>query len=233
MLGGTVHEREPHRYEITHVPAVIRNRDRQIGIGDPILPRYERDHLREASHQPCPANRWPSSSAPDIRSCDAMFDLIIERHRDLLKRGAVLVDEPTRRPARALSCAWSTPSRTPEPTAPATAASVSRQMQFVEIDPQGRCRPAGNAPYLDYRPLKEQEEAAARELLSQLGQTDIARAAILPLPRERAGVRGNRANLRKSVQPGSQKTSNKQPFPTLLPNSCPATSWKCATTATN
>jgi len=30
-LGGTIREREPKRYEITHVPAAIRNRDRQIG----------------------------------------------------------------------------------------------------------------------------------------------------------------------------------------------------------
>ncbi len=33
LLGGSIHEREPKRYEITHVPAVIRNRDRLIGTG--------------------------------------------------------------------------------------------------------------------------------------------------------------------------------------------------------
>ena len=33
LLGGTIHEREPKRYEIKHVPAVIRNRDREIGRG--------------------------------------------------------------------------------------------------------------------------------------------------------------------------------------------------------
>src|SRR5208282_5998777 len=41
-LGGAAHEREPKRYEVKHVPAVIRNRDRAIGRGQPILPRYER-----------------------------------------------------------------------------------------------------------------------------------------------------------------------------------------------
>jgi SNF2 family DNA or RNA helicase len=41
-LGGTVRQREPRRYEITHVPAPVRNRDRQIGTGDPVLARYER-----------------------------------------------------------------------------------------------------------------------------------------------------------------------------------------------
>ncbi len=42
LLGGTIHEREPNRYEITHVPATVRNRDRQIGRGEPVLFRYER-----------------------------------------------------------------------------------------------------------------------------------------------------------------------------------------------
>jgi hypothetical protein len=40
-LGSTLRQREPRRYEITHVPAPVRNRDRQIGAGDPVLARYE------------------------------------------------------------------------------------------------------------------------------------------------------------------------------------------------
>ena len=42
LLGGTVREREPRRYEITYVPALIRNRDRLIGTGETVLTRYER-----------------------------------------------------------------------------------------------------------------------------------------------------------------------------------------------
>ena len=41
-LGGSAKLREPRRHEITHVPAPVRNRDRLIGIGEPVLPRYER-----------------------------------------------------------------------------------------------------------------------------------------------------------------------------------------------
>src|SRR5207247_502084 len=41
-LGGTTKQREPRRYEVTHVPAPVRNRDRLIGVGEPVLPRYER-----------------------------------------------------------------------------------------------------------------------------------------------------------------------------------------------
>ena len=42
QLGGTLRPREPKRFEVTHVPAPVRNRDRLIGIGEPVLPRYER-----------------------------------------------------------------------------------------------------------------------------------------------------------------------------------------------
>lgn len=41
-LGGSIKQREPRRYEITRVPAIIRQRDRLIGIGEPVLTRYER-----------------------------------------------------------------------------------------------------------------------------------------------------------------------------------------------
>ena len=41
-LGGAAKQREARRYEITHVPAPVRNRDRLIGVGEPVLPRYER-----------------------------------------------------------------------------------------------------------------------------------------------------------------------------------------------
>jgi hypothetical protein len=41
-LGGAIKQREHRRYEVTHVPAPVRNRDRLLGIGEPVLPRYER-----------------------------------------------------------------------------------------------------------------------------------------------------------------------------------------------
>jgi hypothetical protein len=41
-LGGAVRQREPRRYAVTHVPGPVRHRDRLIGIGEPVLPRYER-----------------------------------------------------------------------------------------------------------------------------------------------------------------------------------------------
>ena len=47
-LGGGARQRETRRYEITHVPAPVRNRDRLIGLGEPVLPGYERVAFEKA-----------------------------------------------------------------------------------------------------------------------------------------------------------------------------------------
>ena len=52
LLGGTIAERESGRYEIRHVPAGIRDRDRQIGLGAPVLRRYERVTFDKALTRP-------------------------------------------------------------------------------------------------------------------------------------------------------------------------------------
>ena len=70
-LGGAAKQREARRYEITHVPAPVRNRDRLIGIGEPVLPRYERIAFESPWRRSCvPGNRWLRRKAsPWRRSC--------------------------------------------------------------------------------------------------------------------------------------------------------------------
>ena len=85
-------QREPRRYEVTHVPAPVRNRDRLIGVGAPVQLRYE----RIAFEKPLIAPQGQPLAAficPGHPLLDAMLDLTLERHRDLLRRGTVLVDE--------------------------------------------------------------------------------------------------------------------------------------------
>ena len=91
-LGGAAKQREARRYEITHVPAPVRNRDRLIGIGEPVLPRYERIAFEKSLVAP-QGQPLAAFVCPGHPLLDAVIDLTLERHRDLLKRGAVLVDE--------------------------------------------------------------------------------------------------------------------------------------------
>ncbi len=91
-LGGTAKQREPRRYQITHVPAPVRNRDRLIGLGEPVLPRYERIAFEKSLVAP-QGEPLAAFVCPSHPLLDAVIDLTLERNRDLLKRGTVLVDE--------------------------------------------------------------------------------------------------------------------------------------------
>ncbi len=89
-LGGRVHRREPGRWEITHVPAAVRERDRHIGQGAPVLKRYERICFEKDKVDQQPRAELIAPGSPLLSST---IDLVMERHGELLKRGAVLVDE--------------------------------------------------------------------------------------------------------------------------------------------
>jgi len=156
QLGGTAKQREPRRFEISHVPAPVRNRDRLIGIGEPVLPRYERIAFDKSLVAP-QGQPLAAFVCPGHPLLDAVIDLTLERNRDLLKRGTVLVDEsdPGLEPRvlfyleHAIQDAGLT--RAGERRV------VSKRMLYVEMDASGATRHVHYAPYLDYRPLKTGE----------------------------------------------------------------------------
>ncbi|MEN9543659.1 MAG: hypothetical protein RLZZ598_492, partial [Pseudomonadota bacterium] len=92
LLGGTARQREHRRYEVTHVPAPVRGRDRQIGLVEPVLPRYERIAFEKELVAPT-GQTLAAFVCPGHPLLDAVIDLTLERHRELLRRGTVLVDE--------------------------------------------------------------------------------------------------------------------------------------------
>jgi hypothetical protein len=156
QLGGTVRQRETRRYEITHVPAPVRNRDRLIGTGEPVLPRYERIAFEKSLIAP-QGQPLAAFVCPGHPLLDATLDLTLDRHRDLLRRGTVLIDE-------------SDPATTPRVLFYLEHAvqdasvlkngdrrTISKQMLYVELDATGQARHIHYAPYLDYRPLRADE----------------------------------------------------------------------------
>ncbi|MBI5524649.1 MAG: DUF3883 domain-containing protein [Desulfarculus sp.] len=155
-LGGTAKQREPRRYEVTHVPAPVRNRDRLIGLGEPVLSRYERIAFDKPLVAP-PGQPLAAFVCPGHPLLNSVIDLTLERHRDLLKRGTVLVDERDSgiRPRvlfyleHAIQDASIT--RTGERRV------ISKRLLYVEMDADGNTRHMHYAPYLDYRPLNEGE----------------------------------------------------------------------------
>jgi superfamily II DNA or RNA helicase len=172
LLGGKIHRREGRRYEITFVPQAIRSRDRQIGRGEAVLDKYERVTF-EKDLINVPGKPLAAFICPGHPLLDATLDLIIERYRDLLRQGAVLLDEADEgHEVRGLFYLDHTVND-------GTRRAVSRRMEFVEIDAQGRTRHAGYAPYLDYRPLAEDEKSLLDNVLANdWSQRDWEREAV-------------------------------------------------------
>ncbi|MFZ4535585.1 helicase-related protein [Propionivibrio sp.] len=200
-LGGELRPREQGRYEITHVPANIRERDRQITgrdrrNADPVLRRYERvcfekQFVRVADKIGAPMASLMHPGHPLMQS---VTDIVMEQHRNKLKQGAILVDS---------SDMGITPKvmliidHSVKEGADLTHV-VSRRMQFVEIDPQGGAINAGWAPHLDLEPIDKADVALIEDVLAapwitqNLEQQALAHASTHLVPEHFDEVRSRR-----------------------------------------
>ena len=155
-LGGAARQRETRRYEVTHVPAAIRGRDQAIGFGEPVLARYERIAFEKPLIAP-PGQPLAAFVCPGHPLLDAVIDLILERHRELLKRGAALVDERDGGTAPRVLLSIEHALQDGSVTRSGERRVISKRVLYVEIDADGISRHLHYAPYLDYRPLADDE----------------------------------------------------------------------------
>ncbi|MBS0471291.1 MAG: DUF3883 domain-containing protein [Proteobacteria bacterium] len=155
-LGGAIKQREPRRYEISNVPAPIRNRDRRLSIGDHVLPRYERIAFEKSLLAP-PGQALAAFVCPGHPLLDSTIDLTLERHRDLLRRGTMLVDERDMSVSPRLLFFLEHTIQDAMVTRTGERRAISKQMLYVEIDAEGNAKHLQYAPYLDYRALAEGE----------------------------------------------------------------------------
>jgi len=149
LLGGRISEREAGRYEITHVPAAVREHDRQIRVGVPVLTRYERVTFERELIR-VPGRPQAHLLAPGHPLLDAVVSLTIQRYGAQLKQGAILVDrrDPGEEPHLLVAIS--------QEIADGHNQVISKRFDFVELGPSG-ARTAGPAPYLNYTPATEDE----------------------------------------------------------------------------
>ncbi len=160
-LGGELRGRETGRYEITHVPAIIRERDRVIGeTRTPVLKKYERICFEK---QLIRLHGKPMADLihPGHPLMQAIIDLQLEAHRGKLKQGAVLVDpnDDGLEPKVLFMIDHSVRQVSDD-------RHVSRRLQFVEIDQQGVAYHAGWAPHLDLQPIAGDDLALITDILA-------------------------------------------------------------------
>ena len=164
LLGGAIREREPGRFEITHVPAELRRRDRQIGLGAPMLRRYERVTFEKelVAVEGRPIAEYVTPGHPLL---DGTIDLIIERYDNLLRQGAVLVDDNDPGDVPRVLVYLQHAVVDGRADASGNRRVVSKQFEFVELDPAGTAHSAGWAPYLDCRPATPEDLALLADVV--------------------------------------------------------------------
>ncbi|MDR1641318.1 MAG: DUF3883 domain-containing protein [Clostridiales bacterium] len=163
-VGGKMRPREKGRYEITFVPFAVRNRDMQIGFGEPVVSRYERVCFdkRYCNNQ----GQVPASLiSPGHPLLEATIDLIRERNIDTLKRGAVFIDDSDFGTEARLLFYMEDSVQDGVVLPNGSKRIISKHIHFVEIKEDGTAINAGYAPYLDYRSAKEDEQEAIKSFL--------------------------------------------------------------------
>ena len=162
-LHGILRNREEARYEINHVPGIIRERDRVISrTRDPVLKRYERICF-ERPYIRVYNKPMASLIHPGHALMAAVTDLTLESHKNTLKQGTILLD-PTDEGIEPYLLVLLDHSVRESVYGKDERRITSRRLQFVSISPDGTVKNAGWAPHLDLVPLASEEAELVRDI---------------------------------------------------------------------
>jgi hypothetical protein len=118
-----------------------------------VLPRYERIAFEKALLTP-QGQPLAAFVCPGHPLLDATLDLMLERYRDLLRRGTVLVDERDPGTSPRVLFYLEHAIQDASMLKSGERRTISKQMLYVELSADGATRSLHYAPYLDYRPLE-------------------------------------------------------------------------------
>jgi SNF2 family DNA or RNA helicase len=178
FLGGRITQREAGRYEISRVPAVVRQRAQERGML-PVTQAYERVTFEKELINPL-GQPLADFVCPGHPLLDATIDVLLGQHRDLLRQGTVLIDgsDPSETPRVLIYLEHAITDQ--RLTRAGTPHVVSRRLEFVELAADGSIRAAGPAPYHDYRAPKPDELARMPRIFEEswLASLDLEQRAV-------------------------------------------------------
>ncbi len=167
-LGGVIYPRETARFEITHVPVAIRERDRMITGRNrrdvaPVLKKYERVCFTKEAVRLIDKPNAPFAAMlhPGHPLMLATSDLLLERHGNLLRQGTVLVD-PTDEGIEPHLLFLLTHEIKGD-----VDRTLSKRLQFVRVAPDGSAAFAGWAPHLDLEPVSDEDRDLLKDVLAE------------------------------------------------------------------
>lgn len=163
-LGGQIRKREEGRFEITHVPLKVRERDRQIGMSAPIQKKYERICFEKSR-----INQQPVASfvCPGHPLLESVISLVREEYDQILKQGAVLVDDTDDGQDIAAVFLLEHSVQDGRQTSLGKPHVVSQKLQFTAVLKNGEAHDAGIAPHLNLRPATPDELQLVSGVLQQ------------------------------------------------------------------
>jgi superfamily II DNA or RNA helicase len=198
-LHGAIYPREHDRFEITFVPAELRERDRLITGRNrrdqaPVLRRYERVCFTKEAVRPMdhPGMAFASLIHPGHPLMLALSDVLLEQHANLLRQGSILVDPADDGDQPSLLFLLTHEVRSGDGQV------ISKRLQFIRVMPDGSASFAGWAPHLDLEPLVSADRPLLADLLtapwltSGLEQRALALAASTLVPEHFSEVAGRR-----------------------------------------
>lgn len=213
-LGGRMKRREEGRWEITHVPVRIRERDRQTGTGAPIQKKYERICFEKSRINQQPVATFVCPGHPLL---EAVISVVREQYEQIMRQGAILVDDLDSGNALSAVFLLEHSIQDGRTTSAGKPHVVSERLQFAAIDKAGRAVNAGIAPHLNLRPATPAEIASVRPFLDEdwlttelektavqfatveLAQTHIAEVRARRLPEIEKVEHEVRARLKKEI----------------------------------
>lgn len=161
-LGGQIYKRGSGRYEITRVPAAIRNKALKGRFAESIAGSYERICFAKEN---CHIAGVVSAIlvAPTNPLLDAVSDLTLEKFGDTLKQGTIFIDDNDN--GKNFRLLFYVEVKFQD----GRRETIAKRLHFVEIPENGQAVLVNYAPYLDYRSPKDFER---EEILSALKNAD-------------------------------------------------------------
>ena len=148
LYGGRITKREGQRFEITRVPASVRQHANPM-LGS-VHERYHRVTFDAREVRPEGLDRAELVS-PGTPLLSSLVDKVLADHGHTLTRGATLID-PTDEGEEPRMLVYLEHTLTDGRERNGQRQTISRRFQYVEIDQNGAVRDPGPEPYLGYSP---------------------------------------------------------------------------------
>ena len=166
VLSGTLYSRESDRFEITRVPAVLRQVSEKFDRDKQVLTKYERICF---SKENISVEGKPVADliCPGHPLLDTVTNFVKEKFGALFSQGTVFIDPNDTTEEPRVLCYLDTAVQD-NVQIQGRRRVVSRQLRFIELSEHGDPANAGFAPYIDYEPVEEELKPQVDAFISNL-----------------------------------------------------------------